>query len=137
MATTTASPGARPALAEWRAASGGSTGPGNADLPVYQGDGFSAIVEIVDSLGAPADLTGYTVLAQIRNGPADRFPQVVMTLTTTIVSPNIILSLTPAQTTQLGSQPLFYDLELTGSNGIPTTVLTGSVNVTLEISRLP
>src|SRR5262245_16818399 len=133
MASIAVSPCARPKLADWRSSSGELTI--SADLPIYQGDGFAAVVEILDGNGDPADLTGYSALAQIRKGPADLFPEVTETITTTISSPNVVLSLTASQTSKLTNNPLFWDLELTDAEGMPTTVLSGNVVVTLEISR--
>jgi hypothetical protein len=131
-----ASPCAKPRLAEWRNASGGSTTPVEQDLSVYQGDGFSITVEILHADGSPFDLTGYTAASDIRHGPADLFPDPVTAFTVVILLPDeITLSLLPEQTLAFLEEPLFYDLEITSPEGMPQTILRGRVIVTLEITR--
>ncbi len=95
------------------------------------------MVEVLYVDGTPIDLTGSTVLAQIRKGPADYFPTIVDTFSTVVVLPNQInVSLTPEQTKALNDSPYYYDLQVTFTeDNIPLTLLRGRVLVTLEISR--
>ncbi len=133
------SPCARPKLQDWRTggAASASKTPVEEDFAVYQSDGFSVVVEVLYVDGTPIDLTGSTVLAQIRKGPADYFPTIVDTFSTVVVLPNQInVSLTPEQTKALNDSPYYYDLQVTFTeDNIPLTLLRGRVLVTLEISR--
>lgn len=107
---------------------------GKADLSIYQGDDYAAMVTVRAQDGTPADITGYTALAQIRRGVADANPVVVVALTTAVSSPYVILSLVNAQTETLQGQYL-WDLQLTSPTGTISTVLAGRVNVTQEVTR--
>lgn len=111
-----------------------NSGPASSSFPVYQGDDFAAVVDVFDADNAPADLTGYVVLAQMRRGPADENPAVELSFTTAINGATITLSLTHDQTRAMSGR-YFWDLELTNADGFVTTVLAGQVTVLLEVSR--
>jgi hypothetical protein len=104
------------------------------DLSIYQGDDYSAIVTVRNADGTPADISGYTALAQIRRAPADADSVVVQTMTTVVASPNINLSLTNAQTQALTGRYV-WDLQIISSTGAITTILAGRVTVTAEVTR--
>ena len=106
-----------------------------ADLNIYQGDDYSAIVTVSSGSTPPAQvLAGYTAQAQIRQGPADIYPQIVVQISTAVNSPNVSLSIPHAVTTTLAGQYV-WDLQLTSSAGIITTILAGNVKVTQEVTR--
>jgi len=106
-----------------------------ADLTVYQGDDYRATVEVTDGVTPPDQiLTGYSALAQIRSGPADSNPAVIVAIQTAIASPYVNLLIPHDQTIALKGK-LVWDLQLTAPDGTITTVLAGSVFPTLEISR--
>jgi hypothetical protein len=110
---------------------------GRANLSVYQGDDFRAAVTVSDSTGAAADLTGYTVNAQIRRGIADNNPDIVQTISTSVDLPNTInLSIDHADTANL-TGPYLWDLQLTAADGTKTTILRGKVDVLREITVTP
>jgi hypothetical protein len=111
--------------------------PGLANLSIYQGDDYAAVVSVSGNAGAPVDLTGYTAQAQIRLGPADANAIVVVEMIATIVPPNAVnLSIPHAITCQL-SGCYVWDLQLKSSGGAISTVLAGSVVVTREVTREP
>ena len=101
-------------------------------LQLYQGDDYFATVTVTDSSG-PADLSDYTAKAQIRLGSADQSP-VLVTIAAAISSPDILLSI-PASQTLLLSGTYRWDLQLTSSGGVVTTLLSGPVSVQPEITR--
>lgn len=105
------------------------------NLQVFQGDDFAAIVLVTNADGTPANITGYTALAQIRRAVADVDPVVVATFTATVASPNVNLSLSNAQTRPLTGRYV-WDLQLTSPAGVITTVVAGRVVVTAEVSRV-
>jgi hypothetical protein len=111
--------------------------PGLANLSIYQGDDYAAVVTVAGSAGASVDLTGYTAQAQIRLGPADANTAVVVEMITSIVPPNAVnLSIPHAITCQL-SGLYVWDLQLTSPQGAISTVLAGQVVVTSEVTREP
>ncbi|HEY6272632.1 MAG TPA: hypothetical protein VIX19_11650 [Terriglobales bacterium] len=107
--------------------------PSAANIVIYQGDDFHAVVTVTDDDGSPADLTGYEAHAEIRVGPASQHPQPVTKIFTTIAGANIELEIPAAITVQLVGQYL-WDLELISSVGIITTIIAGSVGVTPQIT---
>jgi hypothetical protein len=106
----------------------------HADLEIYQGDDFTAVVTIRNQDGTVADITGYTAKAQIRRQIADEDPLVVAEIATSVTSPQVSLSLTHTQTTLLQGR-YKWDLQLTTPTGEIDTVLAGTVITTAEITR--
>lgn len=105
-------------------------------------------VDIVARVGAPlnfvvtllpsgVDLTGYTVVAQIRENviPA---AALLFTLTTVIGSGTVTVSATAAQTALWSSWPgarAVWDLVLTSSGGVPTPVAAGWITVYPRVTQ--
>ena len=108
----------------------------NANLELYQGDDFAAVVTVTNADNTPADITGYTALSHIRRAVADADPVIVATLSTTVDSPEINLSLTADQTEPLQGQYV-WDLQLTGPSAEVMTIMRGKVMVTAEVTRVP
>jgi hypothetical protein len=109
--------------------------PSKANLAIYQGDDYAAVVTIVNGTTTPPDLTGYLAQAQIREGPADDNPAVVVEIAAVLVPPNIINIVIPHTITTGLSGTYSWDLQLVDSGGTVTTVLAGTVNVTPEVTR--
>jgi hypothetical protein len=106
-----------------------------ANLAIYQGDDYAAVVTVYDANGNPLDLTGYTANAQIRRGPADQNPAVAAEMAVLIVLPNQInLSVSHTVTVKLSGR-YQWDLQLVTAAGAVTTMLAGTVEVTPEITR--
>jgi len=102
-------------------------------LELYQGDDYAAIVHVSFD-GAPADLSGYTVAAQIRRNNADSDP-IEATIGTSITGSDIILDIDKTVTTDLAGS-FMWDLQLTDGTGTVTTIMRGPVHVMLEVTRL-
>jgi hypothetical protein len=100
------------------------------DLLMYQGDSYSLTLDF------PFELTGYTLLAQIRLSTGS--PTVLATFTISEVEDNpdkIQLSLTSAQTSRLPDR-CFWDLQATSDTDpdYQQTYMRGSVFVTRQVS---
>ena len=108
--------------------------PQRANLTLYQGDDWAATVQVQNTDGTPADLTGYTAVAQIRTIPAST-AQVVTSLGLGVELPNTInLALSHGQTQQLGGSYV-WDLQCTETDGTISTIMSGVVHVIPEISQ--
>jgi hypothetical protein len=106
-----------------------------ADLVIYQGDDYAAQVLVShDGIPPGSVLTGYTAQAQIRNGFADDFPNIIVSITTLVQTPYINLSIPKAQTLPLMGDYV-WDLQVTDSSGVITTILYGNVSVIQEVTR--
>jgi hypothetical protein len=116
--------------------------PTKRDLQIYRGDDFEFPFRLKDSAGAYIDITGWTILAQVRASADDDV--VIVTLT-----PNIdpdqsaggnrgmcVLTLTDVQTASLEpSTSDVWDLQTTDTNGKDQTWLAGKVTVVADVSR--
>ena len=108
--------------------------PDRADLDIYQGDDYAAVVTVYLKDGSLADIVGWIPRAQIRKGMADGDAVVVAELSCTEQSPKVLLALDHATTTLLNGK-YHWDLQLTDPDGAITTVLAGSVMVSAEVTR--
>lgn len=110
----------------------------NANLCVYQGDDFACMLTILNCAdGTLADLTDFTVQAQIRTGVADQTPgRIAASFTATVIVPNrVSLWIPREQTRRLRDLNYVWDLQLTSSAGNVTTVLKGDCDVMPEVTR--
>jgi len=106
-----------------------------ANLMIYQGDDYGAIVTVADGVTPPAEIiAGYTAQAQIRSGPADTNPIVLVDIQTTVASPYVYLTIPSTDTAGLKTSA-YWDLQLTDPTGQITTVLAGIASVTPEVTR--
>ena len=108
-----------------------------ADLQIYQGDDYSGTVTVLDSSGNAADLTGSAARAQIRIMPAQYWPYVAADIACTVVTPNTVNLYIPAAVTITLYCTYVWDLQLTDTFGMISTVLNGSVYVEQDITRAP
>jgi hypothetical protein len=106
--------------------------PGSYDLCLYRGDSARWRFQLWqdDAKTQPADLTGATVLAQIRDRPDGSN---IVDLTCTITTPNIIdVALAAgAAVPQRG----VWDLQVTYPSGDIVTYLTGRVAMQLDVTH--
>ena len=106
--------------------------PGNYPLVIYRGDSYKWQFKLWSDTAKtqPVDLTGVTVKAEIRDRPGGNL---LGTLACAITMPNIInASLTSADTALLTSGA--WDMQLTYSDGEVSTVLSGLVTVTMDVT---
>lgn len=107
--------------------------PGNLTLELYRGDTGHWVINLWTDAAKtlPADLTGVTVLAQIRDVPRGT---VMVPLTTAITLPNTIdMQLSAANSTLLPPTG-WWDMQLTYSPTAIFTILRGPVLVTNDVS---
>ena len=105
---------------------------------LYQGDDWAGLLTVMNCDGSTPDFTGYTVNAQIREGPADQQWRIAACFLPAIILPNqFSLSLTHRQTFCLRDLNYCWDCEIVSPTGMVTTVVSGQVNVTQDVTRQP
>jgi len=107
----------------------------NADINVYQGDDWAGVVTVLDANDSPANLTGYTPAAQVRLNPGT--PVLVEMLAAVAADPTtgvINLAMTSSDTAPLSCNYL-WDMQVTDNAGVVTTLISGRVLVTQDITR--
>ncbi len=105
-----------------------------ADLSIYQGDDYAAVVTVTNGLPPDEVLAGFTAQAQIREDVADSTDEVLVEISTTVQSPYINLSIPRTETVNLCGNYV-WDLQVTSAEGSITTILAGNVRVTQEVTR--
>jgi hypothetical protein len=120
--------------------------PESIDLKLYGGDGVELRLVVTDSQGAPLPLTG-SIDAQIRPTRTASVESAVFAADLTDAATGVvILSLTGAQTEALhGSDPDFpterftgvWDVQWTPQGAEPVTIVQGTVESALDVTRLP
>jgi hypothetical protein len=108
----------------------------NADLAIYQGDDYAATITVRNADNTPADISNYTAQSQIRRAVADEDPVVVVNITTTIISPFVVLSIPHAQTALLTGRYV-WDLQLTSNTDAITTIVSGKVIAQPQVTTGP
>jgi hypothetical protein len=113
---------------------GGSPVPSDAapfDLVFTQGDDYSFDIDF------PFDITGHTMLAQVRLYPesAAVVAEIAVQVTNVALG-KATLSLTSAQTTKFPLRT-FWDLQVTDPNGLQYTYVNGAVFAKRQISHTP
>jgi len=111
--------------------------PNRADLQIYQGDDYSAVVMVTNTLPPDQIIAGYSAQAQIRTDCADCDPDVTVEIGCSVQTPYVYLTISKSDTLKLSDQDNDYvwDLEITSPGGIVTTILAGKVKVTHEVTR--
>ena len=100
------------------------------DIRVMRGDSWSIEVRLKDSLGAPIDLTGATVLAQLRKSPTS---STSITLDTEITDDEGgVFTFGQDEATTGGS----YDIQITMGTGTVRTYIGGQVLISQDVSRV-
>lgn len=109
--------------------------PGEYKLYIYRGDSFrrQAVLWMDQAKTQPADLTGVTAKAEIRDKPAGKK---IVSMACTITLPNIVdATLTAAASGSLTITKGVWDLQLTYPSGDVVTVLAGPVVVTPDVTE--
>ena len=107
--------------------------PGKYGLSVYRGDTTRWTFTITEE-GAPTDLAGASVAAQIR--PVGNCSSPVASLTCAIELPNIIhAELASSAVLPPRGTRAEWDLQITWPSGDVNTALAGSVEITGDVTR--
>jgi len=109
--------------------------PGKYPLSLYRGDSYSwSFVLWTDTdKTLPADLTGVTAKAQIRDRPGGT--KEIITLACEVVMPNTVaMILDAASSARLATTAAVWDLQLTYESGEVATILAGAVTVTADVT---
>jgi hypothetical protein len=106
-----------------------------ADLNIIRGDDYRVVISLTSD-GDPMDLTDYTARAQIRVSTA-LSANLIAEFAATIDDPptdgTITLELTHTDTASIASG--VWDLEIEDGDGWITTVVSGSVTATPDVTR--
>ena len=110
------------------------------DFVIEQGTTLNKSFVWKSSDGVVIPLTGYTARMQVRTSQAS--PDVLLSLTTAdatiVITPNagkVTLALTPAATSAITWRRGKYDLEIVSPTGVVTRLLSGTIEVSREITR--
>lgn len=109
--------------------------PTQQDLRLRQGDDYHGTISVTTAGGGPANLTGYTALAQLRRDVADADPTVDATFTTSVTGDQVTLFL-PGATTATLTGDYVWDVEVTSGTGETTTLMYGRALVESQVSRV-
>jgi hypothetical protein len=102
------------------------------DLNLYQGDDFVMALTVAYDNGDPADFTGAVVTAQIRRTTSD---EDVLAHFFPTVNANVITLWLPSAESSKISGTVVWDCNVTDVGARVTTVATGKVTVTAEVTR--
>jgi hypothetical protein len=108
--------------------------PAAINLNAYRGDDFAFTLTVTDANNNPVDVTGWTILAQIRTRPdAIDPPTAVFTVS---VAVNVI-TLTLSHTVSAGIAAGLYvwDCQLTNLSAAVHTIAAGSMSLTADVSH--
>lgn len=109
--------------------------PATYDIHIYQGDTWQRWMTI-SIAGAPVDVSGYTLAAQVRRKHSD--PEILATFAIDL-DPQTVgrfqLTLTPTITAALPAKDAVWDLQFTQPDGQVFTYLHGKVAVSAEVTR--
>ena len=105
------------------------------NIIVEQGSSFAQKITVKTD-GTPKNLTGYSARAQIR--PTRTSATLTATFSCTVNPPSgeVLMNLSPDQTTGIAPGRYFYDLELyTSGDTVVSRILQGEVTVSPEVTR--
>jgi len=103
---------------------------------IDQGSDFINELEIVDSQGIAINLTGYTVISQLRKTyGSNTFTSFITQINSDPTTGKISISLSAAQTASLEQGRYVYDVLITSTGGLSTRVVEGIATLTPGVSR--
>lgn len=105
------------------------------NITIYQGDTYAHELRIKNSSNANVNITSRTYTGQVRKKRnSDTAAATFTSEITNAANGIVILSLTSAQTANIAAGTYVYDFQET-NGAIITTLITGTVTVTGEVSR--
>lgn len=109
---------------------------GKYNIIIEQGSTFNNIITLTDRNGVAINLTGSSVVAQVREKKTSI--DVLFSFTCAIIDAingKIKISLTKDQTAALSFKTAVYDLEITYSDNSTKRILEGSVVLSKEVTK--
>lgn len=107
-----------------------------ANIFIDQGSDYSNIITVASSTGAPLNLTGYTVAAQIRKSFSSTISYNFTSTVYNTLDGKIRLQLSAADSNNIPPGRYLYDVEITSTTGGKTRVVEGIVTVTPQITQV-
>jgi hypothetical protein len=105
------------------------------NITIYQGDTYAHELRIKNSSNANVNITSRTYTGQIRKKRNSETSAATFSSEITNAANGIVvLSLTSAQTANIAAGTYVYDFQETNGSTV-TTLITGTVTVTGEVSR--
>jgi hypothetical protein len=105
------------------------------NITIYQGDTYAHELRIKNSSNANVNITSRTYTGQVRKKRnSDTAAATFTSEITNAANGIVVLSLTSAQTANIAAGTYVYDFQET-NGAIITTLITGTVTVTGEVSR--
>jgi len=110
--------------------------PADQDLNITRGDTETLVITITsDDTGTPIDVSGRTYRAQIRSSQDSRTVKAsFVCVVSDGAAGQVTCTLSAADSSTLSSGQYFWDFEENAS-GVITTILSGSVTVTADVTR--
>ena len=102
------------------------------NIVINQGCNFNTVIDLTDENNDPLNVTGYTARSQIRKHYLSINS---VSFTTTLSNGQLILSLTPAQTSNIVAGRYVYDTELVDAANSVIRLMEGIATVTPEVTR--
>lgn len=111
------------------------------NLNIYQGATFRHRFVWKDGKGKPINLTGYTARLQARESIESANAPITLTtenggISLSGVTGAISLYMSDEATALITTKKLVYDLELEAPNGDVVRLVSGSINVSFEVTRV-
>ena len=108
---------------------------GFAEINIEQGASFSTVITVNDSTGAFTNLTSYTAAAQLRksyySSTANNFTVTISNAANGVIT----MAMTAANTANLNSGRMVYDLLITSPTSIKTRVVEGIATILPSVTR--
>ena len=108
--------------------------PAGVNLSLYRGDDFSFTMPVTHQDGSAYDLTGCTILAQIRATAMAADPPTAV-FTSSVATNIITLSLAGTASAAIAVGTYVWDCQITDASAKVHTIAAGAVTMTADVSR--
>lgn len=110
--------------------------PTNSDIVIYKGDYVEFFVPLLNALGAPIDITGWTARAVLKSDYSDRASKPFTCTVDDAVAGIVKVFMSSTQTTELLPGSYIWDLEAENLEGEIRTFYAGDVTVYNEVTTV-
>ena len=107
------------------------------DIVIRKGNDFSEVFEFQNDDSTPMNLTGWTVLSQLRKGKK-RESELIVDFTIDIPDPSngkVYQTLTDAQTDVIAIDIAYYDILFISPSGFDETYVEGTVTINPSVTK--